>query len=120
MSDAILRKIERRLASIELQLSSLTADISDLNESLEQVKATLSETLSAMRTPPPKQIEAARPEPAKPAAKPYLTREEATEALRVSVRTVDRLLRDGTLKSRRVGRRVFVSSGDIERLIKSA
>jgi excisionase family DNA binding protein len=44
-----------------------------------------------------------------------VTRGEAAEALRLSVRTVDKLLAAGQLSARRVGRRVLIPRSEIER-----
>jgi excisionase family DNA binding protein len=44
-----------------------------------------------------------------------VTREEAAEALRLSLRTLDRLLATGQISIRRVGRRVLIPRSEIER-----
>ncbi len=44
-----------------------------------------------------------------------VTREEAAEALRLSLRTVDKLLAAGEMSARRVGRRVLIPRSEIER-----
>ena len=44
-----------------------------------------------------------------------VTREEAAEALRLSLRTVDKLLAAGEMSVRRVGRRVLIPRSEIER-----
>lgn len=43
----------------------------------------------------------------------WLTRQEAADLLRVSVKTIDRRLADGTLKGRKVGRSVRVSRASL-------
>ena len=48
------------------------------------------------------------------------TREEAAEALRLSLRTVDKLLADGQIAVRRVGRRVLIPRAEIERFAGGA
>ena len=45
----------------------------------------------------------------------FLSREEAAKRLNVSVRTVDRAIARGELKSRRLGARVLVPVAEIER-----
>lgn len=45
------------------------------------------------------------------------TREEAAKELRVSIPTVDRLIRMGALKKAKIGRRTLISPADINRLI---
>jgi excisionase family DNA binding protein len=44
-----------------------------------------------------------------------VTREEAAEVLRLSLRTVDKLLAAGQIVARRVGRRVLIPRAEIER-----
>ena len=46
------------------------------------------------------------------------TREEAAKFLRVSVSTVDRLIRSGALKARKVGRQVRMTRSDLENLLE--
>ena len=48
-----------------------------------------------------------------------VTREEAAEALRLSLRTVDKLLAAGEISARRVGRRVLIPRTEIERFVRS-
>ena len=43
---------------------------------------------------------------------------EAADALRVSLRTVDYLLAQGTLRGRRIGRRVVIPKSEIDRLLR--
>jgi excisionase family DNA binding protein len=45
-------------------------------------------------------------------------RSEAAEALRVSLRTVDYLLAQGTLRGRRIGRRIVIPKAEIDRLLR--
>jgi len=45
----------------------------------------------------------------------FMTREETAKALRLSLRTVDTLIRRGELAVRRVGRRVLVPTDEIRR-----
>ena len=45
-------------------------------------------------------------------------RSEAGDALRVSLRTVDYLLAQGTLRGRRIGRRVVIPKSEIDRLLR--
>lgn len=53
-----------------------------------------------------------------PEAPAQLTREEAAELLRVSVSTIDRYLKDGTIPKAKVGKRlVRVNRSDIEALL---
>ncbi len=47
-----------------------------------------------------------------------VTREEAAEALRLSLRTVDKLLTAGQISARRVGRRVLILRSEIERFAR--
>lgn len=48
-----------------------------------------------------------------------LTREEAAEALNLSVSTIDRYLKDGTLPKRKLGKRfVWIDRADIDALLK--
>lgn len=47
-----------------------------------------------------------------------VTREEAAEALRLSLRTVDKLLAAGQILARRVGRRVLIPRTEIERFAR--
>jgi len=49
-----------------------------------------------------------------------LTRIEAAQRLRVSLRTLDRLLAEGCLPRVRLGRRVVVLEGDLEALLKTS
>ncbi|MDA8312126.1 MAG: helix-turn-helix domain-containing protein [Actinomycetota bacterium] len=46
----------------------------------------------------------------------FLTREEAAETLRVSVSTVDRLVKSGKLRATILGRRVLISPAAIAEL----
>jgi len=46
-----------------------------------------------------------------------VTRKEAGEALRLSLRTVDKLLATGQIAARRVGRRVLIPQAEIERFV---
>lgn len=46
------------------------------------------------------------------------TRREAAEALRISLRTLDTLLAQGKLRSRRIGRRVLVPQSELEKLLR--
>lgn len=55
------------------------------------------------------------------ATAPLLTREEAAEVLRVSVSTIDRYLRDGTIPRVRVGKRlVRIERADLDRILTVA
>jgi excisionase family DNA binding protein len=45
-------------------------------------------------------------------------RPEAADALRVSLRTVDYLLAQGTLRGRRIGRRVVIPKTEIDKLLR--
>ena len=47
-----------------------------------------------------------------------LTRAEAADALRVSLRTIDSLLAQGALRPRRIGRRVVIPKTEIVRLLR--
>ena len=46
------------------------------------------------------------------------TRVEAADTLRVSLRTLDYLLAQGTLRGRRIGRRVLIPKTEIDRLLR--
>ena len=46
------------------------------------------------------------------------TREEAAKFLRVSTSTVDRLIKSGKLKARKVGRQVRMTRSDLENLLE--
>jgi excisionase family DNA binding protein len=48
-----------------------------------------------------------------------LTREEAAEVLRLSLRTFDKLLASGEIIPRRVGRRVLIPRTEVERFAKA-
>lgn len=55
----------------------------------------------------------------KPTDASRLTREEAAEALNLSVSTIDRYLKDGTLPKRKLGKRfVWIDRADIDALLK--
>ena len=56
-------------------------------------------------------------EPEKKEAETLLTRKEAAEALKVSVPTVDRCLRDDTLPKHRIRGAVRIPSSAVDRLI---
>lgn len=47
-----------------------------------------------------------------------LTREEAAEMLRVSVRTLDTLIKDGRIGAARIGRRVLVSTDALREYVE--
>jgi excisionase family DNA binding protein len=47
------------------------------------------------------------------------TRRETADTLRVSLRTVDTLLALGKLRARRIGRRVIIPRGEIDRLLRA-
>ena len=48
----------------------------------------------------------------------YVDREEASEILKVSTRTVDRYLRKYKFKTRKDGRRVLIKRIDVDRIIQ--
>lgn len=48
-----------------------------------------------------------------------MTREEVAEALRVSLRKVDYLIADGELAHTKIGRRVLVSTHELERYVRN-
>ncbi len=48
------------------------------------------------------------------------TRQEAADALRVSLRTLDNLLAQGRVRARRIGRRVVIPRAEIAKLLLPA
>jgi len=46
----------------------------------------------------------------------FYSRNEAASSLAVSVRSIDYLISDGKLRTRRMGRRVLIPSEDVKRL----
>jgi len=50
----------------------------------------------------------------------FISKAELCEILGVSLPTIDRRLRDGTLHATRLGRRVLIPASEIDRLIASA
>lgn len=47
-----------------------------------------------------------------------MTRREAADALRVSLRTIDYLLEQGKLRARRIGRRIVIPRAELEHLLR--
>ena len=47
-----------------------------------------------------------------------LSRREAADALRISLRTIDYLLAQGKLCGRRIGRRIVIPRGEIEKFLR--
>lgn len=49
-----------------------------------------------------------------------MTRFEVRDALKVSLPTVDRMIRDGTLEGVKIRRRMFISEGSVKTFLNSA
>jgi len=47
-----------------------------------------------------------------------LSRREAADALRVSLRTLDYLIASGTLRGSRIGRRILIPRSELEQLLR--
>jgi len=81
-----------------------------MSEATDPLAAAIAALVAATRTP----------DPAPAAPRPLLTVDETAERLRVSRAMIYQSLKDGRIKSVRIGRRRLIPATEVERLINEA